>query len=310
MVATMHLPAALHDRLVDHASSERSAQLNIHASGHPLGCVVLHRGRIAWAVCRQQTETLGAYLRRLGKVSPAQLEDVGRQYAASQGRRKLGALLEESGYIRRPVLRRCLLLHTRMALAGFARQGEIEVVDGQGPVVEDEELTFSLEEIMDTRVSRRTNGTEGKEQRAGRPALDSARCERLLDDLLAVPGCRAAAVISADGEILAGRQPDGRADLTVLGVAMVTVLEDSERAVEPSALGGVRLLLLECRQGMLLSRWLDTQRWTLVALLLEPEGNLGMAKYRLESAAETMADLLATSRSQPRSAASGSGETG
>jgi len=310
MVATIHLPAALRDSLTDHASGERSAQLTIRASGHPLGCVVLHRGRIAWAVCRQQTETLGAYLRRLGKVNQAQLEDVGRQYAACQGRRKLGALLEESGYIKRPVLRRCLLLHTRMALAGFARQGELEVIDGRGPVVEDEELTFSLEEIMDTRLNRQNDEAERQEHRSGRPVLDSARCERLLDDLLAVAGCRAAAVISADGEILAGRQPDGRADLTVLGVSMVTVLEDSERAVEPSALGGVRLLLLECRQGMLLSRWLDAHRWTLVALLLDPEGNLGMAKYRLESAAETMADMLAANRSQPRSTTSGPGESG
>jgi predicted regulator of Ras-like GTPase activity (Roadblock/LC7/MglB family) len=308
MAATMQLPAALHDSLIDHANRERSAQLNIQAGGHPLGCVVLHRGRIAWAVCREQTETLGAYLRRLGKVNQQQLEEVSRRYTACQGRRKLGALLEESGYIKRPVLRRCLLLHTRMALAGFARQGELEVVDGRGPLVEDEELTFSLEEIMDTRLSGRSDGAERQEQRAGRPALDSARCEGLLDDLLAVPGCRAAAVISADGEILAGRQPDGRADLTVLGVSMVTVLEDSERAVEPSALGGVRLLLLECRQGMLLSRWLDAQRWTLVALLLDPEGNLGMAKYRLENAAETMADLLAAGRPRTRSAAGDAGE--
>ena len=142
-------PTPFWEVLTSAASSGWSGQIEALDRDGQAGLVVFHQGRIAWAVSRHQTEHLGAFLARLGKLDQDQLSAARARYQAEGGRRKLGAILEQDHRLDRPVLRHCLRLHTRRAVDSLAcRPGLTLMSSSGGPSVQEDELTFPLEDFL------------------------------------------------------------------------------------------------------------------------------------------------------------------
>jgi len=143
------LPTSFWEVLSTAASSGWSGQIEALDEDGKAGLVVFHQGRIAWAVSRHQTEHLGAFLARLGKLSHEQLKAAQACYRAEGGRRKLGAILEQDHRVDRPVLRHCLRLHTRRAVDSLACRPQLTLLSSSvGPRVLEDELTFPLEDFL------------------------------------------------------------------------------------------------------------------------------------------------------------------
>ncbi|MBN2497795.1 MAG: hypothetical protein JXR96_24585 [Deltaproteobacteria bacterium] len=141
-------PTTFWDVLHSAAASGWSGQIEALDEQGEAGLVVFHQGRIAWAVSRHQTENLGAFLARIGKLAPEQIRAAQAKYRAEGGRRKLGAILEQDHRLERPVLRHCLRLHTRRAVDSLACRPRLTLQSGTGPRVVEDELTFPLEDFL------------------------------------------------------------------------------------------------------------------------------------------------------------------
>lgn len=142
-------PTPFWDVLNSAAASGWSGQIEALDEDGQAGLVVFHQGRIAWAVSRHQTEHLGAFLTRIGKLDPEQLKTAQARYRTEGGRRKLGAILEQDHRVDRPVLRHCLRMHTRRAVDSLACRPALTLLSSSGgPRVTEDELTFPLEDFL------------------------------------------------------------------------------------------------------------------------------------------------------------------
>lgn len=131
------------------AGSGWSGQIEARDSKGPAGAIIFYQGRIAWAVSRRQSEDLGAFLWRLGKVSPAALQRAKACFHAEGGKRKLGAILEQDHNLERPVLRHCLRLHTQLAVDSLATLEDLTLLSNGGQMnVSDDELTFDIQDFL------------------------------------------------------------------------------------------------------------------------------------------------------------------
>jgi predicted regulator of Ras-like GTPase activity (Roadblock/LC7/MglB family) len=219
-------------------------------------------------------------------VSRDDLARVRRRFVELQGRRKFGTLLEEAGLVRRPVLRRCLLLHARAALAKLIEEAPTTVV-GVEPIRldADEELTFELKELMRSECQTETSATWAD----FRAWTDE---NIALTPLSEVPGYRACAVLTVDGRVVTAQSASAENDPSLIAIFLTTVLEHSTSTMTSAGVGAVNLVLLECEQGTVIARWIDPERRRLLAALLDPEGNLGMAKLRMQELVPKLALLV------------------
>ncbi len=265
--------SALGRELRSLCAASRSGRVVVHERGEVRGQVVVLNGQVGWAVAINQAQDLGCFLQRLGKVSRGDLAAVRRRFQELGGRRKFGALLEEAGLIKRPVLRRCLMLHTRAALANLLDGVQEATVDVEPVQLEaDSEMTFALGEIMQEEfdTSSRVSWSEFD---------DWTSDNEVLKPLSLVPGYRASAVLATDGRVLIAQSISARSDPSLIAIFLATVLEYATYAM--TGVGAVRLALLECEEGSIIARWIDADSTRLLALLLEPDGSLGMAKLRM-----------------------------
>ncbi len=264
-----------------------SGRLEAYSSGEHVGTVVVSRGRMVWATCRYQPEELGGFLRRLGHVTPEQLATASRTYQRHAGRRKLGGILEEAGIVSRPVLRRCLLLHIRMALACLMRN---EALVGRWENREDAEpgeMSFALQEVFP------------ELERASRPGAGGQEDDEIaaaLEPLAAITGYRSSVVTDAWGAALAahGKAAEDPLEASLVATAAAGLAESGAHVARGAGLGRPAILLVEGAAGSLAVRWLDLDRRLLVALRLEEDGRTGVARHRLETCADVLAGLLAT----------------
>ncbi len=270
-----------------------SGQVVVLSGDQRKGMLVLHQGRVAWAIHQAQQENLGTFLRRLGRVTRQQLQTVQVQYSQHGGKKKIGELLEEAGIIRRPVLRRCLLLHTRSALQGLLREPQLRIEQHPVALTVDAEMTFSMEELMPDAITRKESDRLDQS-----PTRWTAK-NRLLGGLRDLSGYRASAVISADGEAVCAHSTASGFEPTVFGVYLAAVLEASSRAVVSTQLGQVDFALLDCSAGALVARWIDEHRDHLVVVLVGEEGRLGAVKHRINA---VLPDLVAALSEHSRGA--------
>ncbi len=279
---TLSIPPSIKQQLLWARRGELDGKMVVKHNGNALGFIVFHRGRVAWAICHDQSETLGKFLQRIGRVTRDQLDRLicpSNERQLRDGRKKIGELLEEAGVIERPVLRRCLLLHTRRAMEKILAAPGAEAKVMSKTFVVDEKMTFPLEELMplDPDVT------------GDKPALSTRwrtwnRENRFLEPLTAIAGYRASALIASDGELAASHAEAVELDPTVLAVYLAAALESATRAATTTSLGPVEFVLLDCAEGSLVARWLDETHRHLVVVLIDRDGRLGAAKYALKQA--------------------------
>lgn len=267
--------SAFRSALLDGSVGRWNGRLEVYSGAEVVGNVVLSQGEVAWATCRFQPEHLGSFLRRLGHVSREQMDQAKAEYQRLGGRKKLGGLLEEAGIVSRPVLRRCLLLHIKTALACLFRSATLESCWLEGQAVPDGELTFPLEEVFPELVAPENLRLEGDYQDA-----------EVLATFESISGYRAAVVADARGEALAfhSLEEHDAGEPPILAITAATLIEGAAHTARRVGLGDVEFVILEGTDGAVVCRWLDPDHNRLVALFLEPSGMIGVAKHKLQAA--------------------------
>lgn len=246
------------------------------------GTIVFYKGYLAWATSVKQPETLGSFLFRLGFVSRDDLDIVQVLYEESKGRKKLGRLMEESGIISRQVLRRCILLHVRLAVATLLQSdGEIEVANAQaGRYCVDQEMVFSLSEVLpEWRTPSVDTSVRGMNERV----------VAVLESLKTVPGHRACLVADCCGIPICARgfSATDVPGSSILATTAVTLLEGATYSATWTSLGSVEYASTEGTAGALLAHWLDRERTLVAVVLLDPTGKVGVARHALAAVATT-----------------------
>lgn len=274
---------ALVEPLFQKISDVWSGRIEVHSEDRVIGEVVLSQGRIAWATISGQSETLGVLLWRLGRLSREQLIQVQEDYQRYAGGKKLGAILEESGFMRRPVLRRCIMLHTRSALERLMSTPGIEIAFVDGEHDADEQILFGPEEVLPSVVSMSLVEEWMRVDNTWVRSWFQWNSEnRVLKPLQDLPGYMASAVISADGDIVTAHVAHPSVDLTVQSVFVAAMLEASTRAVSDTALASIDQILLECAGGGLAAQWLDECRTNLVFVMTSTENSAPAVRYAIK----------------------------
>lgn len=281
-----------------------SGRLEVDSDSRQEGQIVFCHGRIAWATCAGQSESLGTFLWRLGRISREQLLLARTEYAKHGGKKRLGAILEEARLMSRPVLRRCLMLHTRCALndlSDIAQTGPVRVTPREGDFAGDEAILFAPEDVLPPswaeELCQHTYGGEDVWERGwGQETPNNA----LLGELVSLQGYRAAAVIGRDGNVLAAHRV-GRLDLQRLSVSVATLMEVAYRTVRPATVGGVGVVTLTCDDGGLTARWIDERRHFLVFVLTEHHANAALVQHSLRKVLPDLQKYVATEATTFRS---------
>lgn len=268
----------------------------VDGDGEPLGQIVISDGRIAWATHCRQSETLGVFLWRLGRITRAQLNQVGEIYHAHKGKKKLGAILEEAGLVSRPVLRRCLLLHLRAALDAVLAEPEALARMAPGPRIPDEPFLFGLGEIISPMTRQHELQALVEEMDIDLGWQESwftlNRENLVLRGLTSLPGYLASAVLSFDGDVVVAHNTGVNMDLASFGVMAAAVLEGAARAAGTSPLGRLGTVSLRCDHGLLSASWLDSDRYYFVCVLTRDRRDPLRVATGLESALPALCDSL------------------
>jgi len=280
-----------------------SGRISVSVEGRQVGAVVLRAGRVAWAVCANQPEDLGTFLWRLGRVTREDLHEIRRRYEEQQGRRKLGALMEEAGVLPRTVLQRCLLLHTRRAMSCLSSYPDPLVQAERTELAVEESMTFSVVDVLPGL------GESEFPPQASTSALLVGRWSKwtaensVLAEFSELPGYLAAGVFAREGEVLAAHAARD-IDPSTIGIFVVSVLESSARTVRSAGLGAVSNICLECDEGTIVTQWLDEHRNHVVVVVIESNANVGMARYKVGVRAPLLAAWARERRHDGQSATS------
>jgi len=257
-----------------------SGILELSSVNQPVaGTVVLDSGHVAWATSIGQPETLGSFLQRLGHVSQDDLDITQALYEEAKGEKKLGRLMEEAGIIPRQVLRRCLLLHVRLAIACLV-QSKLKVTSARaGQLCVAREMLFSVAEVLPEWRSAPPPGAL--------PTGPGDAVTVVLESLKTIPGHRGCLVADRGGTTISvcGFSSNDIPGPSVLATTAVALLEGASHAATWCSLGNVDHASSEGAAGALLAHWLDKKRSLLAAVLLDPTGKIGVARYELTAAA-------------------------
>jgi hypothetical protein len=267
--------------LLRRAAADRlSGSVRLHVGAAQVGLVFFVDGHVVWATCREQRETLGTFLWRLGHITRRQLEIVGKVFEGHQGRKKFGQLLEELGLMPRPILRRCLLLHTREALRTLlACRGVVCTTVSETVGVTDDTL-FALDEVLPfpDALGAHPVGPPALAPTAGRGGGEP------IELLFEIPDYLACAVVSAQGEVLTGHATRCGQDLVPLGIFAGAAADGAERLVASGGLGPMGLLSIGSTSGRALIRWVDEAKRYLVVVLVGGVARQAEAEAVIEAA--------------------------
>lgn len=272
-----------------------TGQLFFSAGGRVKGSIVLHQGRVAWAVSADHQEDLGTFLWRLGRVSREQIAAVRRKYEKNLGTRKLGSLLEEEGLITRDALRRCLLLHTRMVATAILARRDLEVSSLDITLEIDPEMAFELGELLPELLAPEPADPVVEAAAASEPGAEPRTWRRrraMITGFDQVEGFIGAAVVTADGELVAADGRPSDIDPAILGFFVASALNAVGRVASPS-LGAVEVACFELARGTVVARWVDDGKSHVVLMLLEPGSAVESARYVLDAAAFSISRVIA-----------------
>jgi predicted regulator of Ras-like GTPase activity (Roadblock/LC7/MglB family) len=263
-----------------------SGHILVRLRGEVVGEVVIHEGKIAWAVARNQSEHLGTFLLRLGQITPEQLAQVHRQYSKHNGRKHVSLLLDEARILPREVLRRCVMLHVKLAVASLLAHTDVLVDPSPGAIGADANSLFDPVEVLPPSVVPAYAAERARIAGAPPPPVErGAAC--VIAPIVDLPGYLASAIVSSEGAVL---MCHGSAQLEVdpatLGVFAAELFESSLKLALQANLGLVNAVVLECAKGLLAARWTGDEQAYLALLLTTHESKLGMLTTRVRRLAE------------------------
>lgn len=262
-----------------------SGRIEMLVDEQAIGQLVFVNGRIAWATAKGQSETLGTFLWRLGRLTREQLGLIQRRYKEAGGGKRLGALLEESGFMTRPMLRRALLLHTRSAVDRLMRTPGVLGTMRAGDFAAEESILFGPEEVLpsdwqEEAIAEWFRADTTQIRRWHRRTEEND----VLESFAELPGYSAAAVVAAEGDVLSAHCSAGEVDMQMLAISIAATIESATRAVKMTLLGKVDILTLDSPHGGLTARWIDDDQRFLLLVLTEEGGNASLTRYGIKTA--------------------------
>jgi len=146
------IQGAVHAKLLDvlreSVAQGRTARIALVSGEAQVGRIVMVNGFVAWAMCQKQRHLLGSFLLRVGGITREQLDTATAIYRAYRGKRELGAVLDELGFMSRPALRHCLLLHIRSAMRSLLALANVRISSEPVTMQVDEALLFHLDTVL------------------------------------------------------------------------------------------------------------------------------------------------------------------
>ena len=287
-------------RSIDEAVSEGwSGLMRVLSRDEQIGVVVVKTGRIAWAVCKYQREDLGTFLLRRGHVSAEQLSTVRARYEALGKTRKLASLLEEAGIADRSTLRHALMLHIRRALSCMLSVSAEIVTKRDTELKVDEDMTFSIDELLPEFGEDDDPAFAMAEVAYENDSREISANPDVLAELASIPGFRSAVLASTDGRFFAGHGAKKSNVFRALGIGVPSSwLESSTQSARVSGLGTIRSAVLEGEFGVLVTYWLFPEEGIFLAVILDENARVGVAKHRIASATPAMEEFIAVTLAQ------------
>jgi predicted regulator of Ras-like GTPase activity (Roadblock/LC7/MglB family) len=268
--------------------SRWTGQLQAFSGLEPVGGATLFGGRVAWLVARTQGAHVGTFLARLGGVGQRQLDDMQERFRESSDGVDFVASLRQANLAPEAVLRRCLLLHHRAALRSLLRSPGTRLERCEGAAAADEDLLFTLGEIMPELNPKVADPTPALPS----PTEDGLAGRHLLAPLAEIPGHRACAVMDAEGRIRVALARSPEVDAAVLGAVLSSMVEAAARLARFAAMGPVNFLVISGETGTLVGRWVDPARRHFVAALVAGETQIGIAKHRINAVLPAVAEWI------------------
>jgi predicted regulator of Ras-like GTPase activity (Roadblock/LC7/MglB family) len=269
--------------------SRWTGQLRALSGLEPVGGATLCRGRVAWLAARAQGADVGTFLARLGGVGRRELDAFQERFRESDAGVDFVAALRQANLAPEAVLRRCLLLHHRAALRSLLRSPGARLERREGSPPADEDLLFTLGEIMPELNPMVADPTSAPPAPAGGD-LDG---RHLLAPLAEIPGHRASAVMEAEGRIRIALARSPEVEAPVLGAVLSSAVEAAGRLARFAAMGSVSFLVISGETGTLVGRWVDPARRHFVATLVAEEAQIGIAKHRIRAVLPAVAEWIA-----------------
>jgi len=271
---------------------EWSGTIDVKVRDRVVGQVVMAKGKVAWATSKDQTENLASLVWRLSHITAEELSTVSKTYYKHKGKKKIGTILEEEGLMSRPVLRRCLMLHIRFALANLFSH-EDALVDPRPEVLQtDDEILFLPEEVVPFSVI--ADFAKGWVERNKdddyfrKVTTDSF----VLRPLFELPGYMASAVISAHGGVLVAHRSVDWLEPKILAVLVASMLETSMDLSSAIELGQARATMVECSSGFIVARWVDRDKQFACVAMTDHDANLGLIHAGLNRLSGTITTWL------------------
>lgn len=265
-----------------------SGSLSLRLGGDRLGSVLLRDGRIAWAVSAERTEDLATFLWRAGNLTREQLSQVSTVFRQHKGKKRFASILEELGYMPLPVLRRCLVLHLKLALTSLFSYPEALVDPTPQQVDVDETFLFDLEEVLP--ISLTIGFVQDWVQRYGDDSDWQAKAaeDHLFRPLFEIPGYLATVVTAADGSVLLAHGRSDKAGPRVLGIFLASTFDHFATMSSALNMGAVTSTMIECDEGFLNATWLDESKQYMIAVAADRQANLGLMKSGLKRFSATL----------------------
>jgi hypothetical protein len=262
------------DFLKNAAGLKWSGMLRAKRAGQQVGVVVMHDGRVAWAVSSGQVEDFSSVLERVGLVSRDKLTAANHalQRYRSQGKTmSLGALLVEECLISPSILHTCFKTHVTAAIASLMKTPLLSLQAENEKLSVDASLLFNLNEVLPCDPAS-LSMTAADEQKNG----------ELLKGLGLMPGYRYSFLANTDGKLLAYHLAEAvqvqvdRIIPNTLAWLHATCMISAE-----SEMGLVLSAYLHGETGSLFAQMTDSSKRFFVAISFSSEGKLGVIKHKI-----------------------------
>ncbi len=280
------------DFLKNAAGLSWSGMLRANLAGKRVGVVVMHQGRVAWAVSDSLAEDFSSVLERVGLVSRDKLMAANHalQSQRSQGNKlSLGALLVEECLISTTLLRTCFKTHVTAAIASLVETPLLSLQAENETVAVDTDLLFHLGEVLP--------GT-GPGLILPPPARPAARRmgsatgmtkDELLTGLASLPGYRYSFIADTDGNLLTCHRDDAvQVELERIIPKALAWLSSACTISEETEMGLVVSSFLHGETGSLFAQMTDATNRFFVAVSFSPDGKLGVIKHKISELIPTV----------------------
>lgn len=251
-----------------------------------IGAVVMYEGRIAWASSTGQSDNFASFLEKIGQIPKEQQKEIIKRFKILGKTKKFGELLEESGLISRPTLRKCLIKQIRSALDSLIGTENIVIRDIECEISVNIDLLFELKEILPCKFQSEQKGdvqTFEIDEIIGSENLnDSNELVKILKNLSTLAGYQYSFIYDLEAKMLASHNsntfPGNLDEIMTLSISNIV---STNTTLCNSKIGRMEFILIEHDNGSLVAQWPNIERNFFVAASFDKNGKTGVIRHKI-----------------------------